>query len=191
MGHVDFFGIAPVLFILNYYKVHLFYKELNSLHRSLKITNIFNMKVDHICVGTREIQSPTSRRSWRRWHWQCRPDIWQPRSTSYDRKQTANVGKHGYKVPQLPYLTRQNRPQRYPNRQHLPNISCCVSWYRSWRPPPILEGIPIGKLSKTRKLSIRTNGKFTQNTLPEVCWVLRNVFRNYLVECATALVILP
>ena len=33
----------------------------------------------------------------------------------YDRKQMANVGKHGYKVPQLPYLTRQNRPQRYPN----------------------------------------------------------------------------
>ena len=62
MGHVDFFGIAPVLFILNYYKVHLFYKELNSLHRILKIINIFNMKVDHICV-TREIQSPTSRRS--------------------------------------------------------------------------------------------------------------------------------
>ena len=63
MGHVDFFGIAPELFVLNYYKVHLFYKELNSLHRSLKIINIFNMKVDHICVGTREIQSPTSRRS--------------------------------------------------------------------------------------------------------------------------------
>ena len=63
MGHVDFSGIAPELFVLNYYKVHLFYKELNSLHRSLKIINIFNMKVDHICVGTREMQSPTSRRS--------------------------------------------------------------------------------------------------------------------------------
>ena len=55
MGHVDFFGIAPVLFILNYYKVYFFYEELNSLHRGLKIINIFNMKVDHICVGTREI----------------------------------------------------------------------------------------------------------------------------------------
>ena len=55
MGHVDFFGIAPVLFILNCYKVHLFYKEFNSLHRGVKITNIFNMKVDHICVGTWEI----------------------------------------------------------------------------------------------------------------------------------------
>ena len=63
MGHVDFFGIAPVLFILNYYNVHLFYKELNSLNRGLKIIHIFNMKVDHICVGTREIQSTTSRRS--------------------------------------------------------------------------------------------------------------------------------
>ena len=49
MGHVDFFGIAPELFILNYYNGHLFYKELNSLHRSLKIINIFNIKVDHIC----------------------------------------------------------------------------------------------------------------------------------------------
>ena len=63
MGHVDFFGIAPVLFILNYYNVHLFYKEINSLNRGLKIIHIFNMKVDHICVGTREIQSTTSRRS--------------------------------------------------------------------------------------------------------------------------------
>ena len=62
-----FFGIAPVLFIFNCYKVHLFYKELNSLHRGLKIKHIFNMKVDHICVGTREIQSTTSWRSWRRW----------------------------------------------------------------------------------------------------------------------------
>ena len=63
MGHVvivDFFGI---LFVSNYYKVHLFYKELNSLHRGLKIINILNMKVDRICVGTREIQSTTSRRS--------------------------------------------------------------------------------------------------------------------------------
>ncbi len=32
-----FFGVAPVLFILNYYKVHLFYSELNSLHRGFKI----------------------------------------------------------------------------------------------------------------------------------------------------------
>ena len=63
MGHVDFFDIAPMLFILNYYKVHLFDKELNSLHRGLKIINIFNMKIDHICDGTREIQYTTSRRS--------------------------------------------------------------------------------------------------------------------------------
>ena len=63
MGHVDFFDIAPVLLILNYYKVHLFYKELNSLHRGLTIINIFNMKVDHICVVTRDIQSTTSQRS--------------------------------------------------------------------------------------------------------------------------------
>ena len=68
--------------------------------RPSKIINIFNMKVEHIFVGTREIQSTTSWRSWRRWNWQCRPDTWQPRcrSTSYNRKQTANVGKHGYKV---------------------------------------------------------------------------------------------
>ena len=63
MGHVDFFGIAPVLFIVNYYKVHLFYRELNFLHIGLKIIDIFNMKVDHICVGSREIESTTSRRS--------------------------------------------------------------------------------------------------------------------------------
>ena len=50
-------------------------------------------------------------------------------------------------------------------RQHLPNMSCCVSCSRSWRNLPILERIPIGKLSKTRKLSIRTNGEFAQNTL--------------------------
>ena len=82
IGHVDFFGIASVLFIFNSYNVHWFYRELNSLHIGLKIKHIFNMKVDHICVGTREIQSTTSRWSWRRWHWQCRPDIWKPRSTS-------------------------------------------------------------------------------------------------------------
>ena len=48
MGHVDFFGIAPIVFILNYYKVHLFYNELNSLHRGLEMINKFNMNVDHI-----------------------------------------------------------------------------------------------------------------------------------------------
>ena len=32
------------------------------------------------------------------------------RSTSYDRKQTATVGKNTYKVPQLLFRTRQNRP---------------------------------------------------------------------------------
>ena len=53
MGHVDFFGIASVLFIFNSYNVHLFYRGLNSLHIGLKIKHIFNMKVDHICVGTR------------------------------------------------------------------------------------------------------------------------------------------
>ena len=53
MGHFDFFGIAPILFILNYYKVYLFYRKLNFLHRGLKIIHIFNMKGDHICVGTR------------------------------------------------------------------------------------------------------------------------------------------
>ena len=40
MGHVDFFGIALVLFIFNCYKVHLFYRELNSLHRGLKMKHI-------------------------------------------------------------------------------------------------------------------------------------------------------
>ena len=168
--------------------MHLFYKELNSLHRSLKIINTFNMKVDHICVGTREIQSPTSRRSWRRWHWQCRPDNHGPHCMIVNKRQTsANMVTE--------YLNYHIWPVRIVHkgiliRQHLLNISCCVSWYRSWCQPPVLEGIRIGKLSKTRKLSIRTNGEFTQNTLPEVCWVLRNVFRNYSVECATALVIL-
>ena len=145
MGHVDFFGIAPVLFILNYYKVHSFYKELNSLHRSLKIINTFNMNVDHICVGTREIQSPTSRRSWRRWHWQCRPDNHGPHRMIVNKRQTsANMVTK--------YLNYHICPVRIVHkciliRQHLLNISCCVSWYRSWRQPPILEGIPIGKLS--------------------------------------------
>ena len=78
-------------------------------------------------------------------------------------------------------------------QQHLPNINCCVSCSRRWRHLPILERIPIGKLSKTRKLSIRTNGEFAQNTLPEVfwLWVIWNVFRSYSVECATVSVILP
>ena len=40
MGHVDFFGIATVLFICNCYNVHLFYRELNSLHTGLKIKHI-------------------------------------------------------------------------------------------------------------------------------------------------------
>ena len=37
------------------------------------------------------------------------------RSTSYDRKQTATVGKNTYKVPQLLFRTRQYRPNSYPN----------------------------------------------------------------------------
>ena len=57
-------------------------------------------------------------------------------------------------------------------QQHLPNISCCVSCSRSWRHLPILERIPIGKLSKTQKFSIRTNGEFAQNALPKVFWIL-------------------
>ncbi len=181
-----FFGIAPVLFILNYYKVHLFYRELNSLHRGLKIIHIFNIKVDHICVGTREIQSTTSRRSWRRWHWQCRPDIHGPHRMIVNKRQMS--AKMVTK-----YLNYYNWRVRIVHKviliqQHLPNTSCCVSCSRSWRHLPILEGIPIGILSKIRKLSIRTNGEFAQNTLPEVLW---NVFRNYSVECITVLVILP
>ena len=43
-----------------------------------------------------------------------------------DRKQTANGGKHGYKVPQLPYPTRQIRPQRYPNTATLARTSAAV-----------------------------------------------------------------
>ena len=61
MGHVDFFGIAPVLLILKYYNVHLFYRELNSQYRGLKIIHIFNMKVDHICVLERGKFSPQHR----------------------------------------------------------------------------------------------------------------------------------
>ena len=57
-------------------------------------------------------------------------------------------------------------------QQHLPNISCCVSCSRSWRHLSILERIPIGKVSKTRKLSIRTNGEFAHNTLPEAFRVI-------------------
>ena len=147
------------------------------------------MKVDHICVGTREIQSTTLRRSWRRWHWQCRPDNHGPHHMIVNKRQTAvnMVTK---------YLNYHIWPVRIVHKgiliqQHLPNISCCVSCSRSWRHLSILERIPIGKLSKTRKLSIRTSGEFAQNTLPEVCWVLRNVFWNYSVECATVLVILP
>ena len=95
--------------------VHWFYRELNSLHIGRKIKHIFNMKVDHICVGTREIQSTTSRWSWRRWHWQCRPDTWKPQSTSNESKQGANDYKNAYKVPQLVFLTRQNLSNSYPN----------------------------------------------------------------------------
>ena len=32
-----------------------------------------------------------------------------------NRKQTANVGKNAYKVPQLLFLTRQNLSNSYPN----------------------------------------------------------------------------
>ena len=140
-------------------------------------------------IGTREIQSTTPRRSCRRWHWQCRPDNHGPHRMIVNKRQTsANMVTK--------YLNYHIWPVRIVHkciliRQHLPNIVCCVSCYRSWRHLPILERIPIGKLSKTLKLSIWTNGEFAQNTLPEVCWVLRNVFRNYSVECATVLVILP
>ena len=86
-------------------------------------------------------------------------------------------------------LTRHNHPNSHPNlQQHLPNISwaLCTSSSRSWCHLPILERILIGKLSKTQKLSIRTNGEFAQNTLPEVFWVLWNIFKkNYSVECAS------
>ena len=64
------------------------------------------MKVDHICVGTLEIQSTTSR---------CRLDAGDtdsvdptPENHRMNRKQTANDYKSGYKVPQLLFLTGQN-----------------------------------------------------------------------------------
>ena len=117
MGHVDFFGIAPVLFILNYYKVLLFYRELNfdrelnSLYRGPKIIIQYE-SWPYLCRNSGNsvhniaaVLTPVT----------LTVSTWQPRSTSYDRKQTANVGKNGYKVPQLLYLTRQNRPQSYPN----------------------------------------------------------------------------
>ena len=187
MGHVDFFGIAPVLFILNYYKVNLSYRELNSPHRGLNILNIFNMKVDHVCVGTREVQSTTSGRSWCRWHWQCRPDNHSPHRMIVNKRQKSAKIVTKYPIYRIWRVRIVHKVILI--RQHLPNISCCVSCYRSWRHLPI--PIPIGKLSKTRKLSIGSNGEFAQNTLPEVFWLLYNVFRNYSVECATVLVILP
>ena len=49
MGHVDFFGIAPILFILNYCNVHLFYRELNSLQRGLKMINIQYESLPYLC----------------------------------------------------------------------------------------------------------------------------------------------
>ena len=80
--------------------------------------HIFNMKVDHICVGTREIQSTTSR---------TRGGLDAGDTDSVDltpenhgthrmnRKQTANDYKHAFKVPQLLFLTRQNLSNSYPN----------------------------------------------------------------------------
>ena len=70
------------------------------------------MKVDHICVGTREIQSTTSRWSWRRWHWQ-RPENHVPHRMN--RIQMASDYKNSFKVPQLLFLTRQNLSNSYPN----------------------------------------------------------------------------
>ena len=50
------------------------------------------MKVDQIDVGTREMQSTTSRQS-----------------TSYDRKQTANVGKYAYHMYQHQLTKKRDR----------------------------------------------------------------------------------
>ena len=149
------------------------------------------MKVDHICVGTLEIQSTTLRRSWRRWHWQCRPDNHDPQSHGMIVNKRQTSAKMVTKYLNW-YIWRVRMVHKVILiQQHLPNISCCVSCSRSWRHLSILERIPIGKVSKTRKLSIRTNGEFAHNTLPEAFRVIRKVFRNYSVECATVLVILP
>ena len=60
------------------------------------------MKVDHICVGTREIRM--------------------------NRKQMENVGKNAYNVPQLLFLKRQNLSNSYPNTvlQHLLDFGCRI-----------------------------------------------------------------
>ena len=148
------------------------------------------MKFDHFCVGTWEIQSTTSRHFLCRWHWQSRPDNHGPHRMTVNKRQTSAKMVTKYLIHYIWGVRIVHKVILI--QQRLPNISCCISCSRSWRHLPILERIPIGKLSKTRQVSIRTNGEFVHNTLPEVFWILWNVFQNYSVECATVLlVILP
>ena len=74
------------------------------------------MKVDHICVGTREIQSTTSRGldAGDTDSVDLTPENHGPHRMN--RKQTANDYQNAFKVPQLLFLTRQNLSNSYPNK---------------------------------------------------------------------------
>ena len=95
MGHVDFLGIAPVLFIFKCYKVHLFYRELNFLHkkRGLELT-IFVSELGKFSPQHRGGLDASDTDSV-----DLTPENHGPHRMN--RKQTANVGKNAYKVPQF------------------------------------------------------------------------------------------
>ena len=166
-----FFGIAPVLFIFNSYNVHWFYRELNSLHIGLKIKHIFNMKVDHICVGTREIQSTTSRWSWRRWHWQCRPDTWKPRSTYIEwivnKRQTTII-----------------------ILKHVLDFGCRIPHTGCWRHFQNTTKRRSG-IAKNSKLFYAKYGECTSNHFGSVRGALWRIFSKYILFLAHVSVVLP
>ena len=95
-----------------------------------------------------------------------------------NHKQTANIGKNAYKVPQLLFLTHHNLSNSYPNTAIFARLRMSYTAYGMLTPFSEYNENTIRKLPKAQNSFIQCNGEFPRKHCLKCQWrTLANRFK--------------